>query len=68
MYHADIMEVTLGNGAVIYQVSVEDDYSRSYMALCVFSKKHSCFVFLTILRAFRLHSKPELFHHDNGGE
>ena len=23
---------------------------------------------LTILRAFRLHSKPELFHHDNGGE
>jgi transposase len=26
------------------------------------------FVVLTILRAFRLHSKPELFHHDNGGE
>jgi hypothetical protein len=25
-------------------------------------------VVLTILRAFRSHSKPELFHHDNGGE
>ena len=34
----------------------------------LFPKKHSYFVVLTILRAFRLHSKPELFHHDNGGE
>ena len=68
MYHADTMEVTLGNESVIYQISVEDDYSRGYMALCVFPKKHSYFVVLTILRAFRLHSKPELFHHDNGGE
>lgn len=68
MYHADTMEVTLGNESEIYQISVEDDYSRGYMALCVFPKKHSYFVVLTILRAFRLHSKPELFHHDNGGE
>ena len=68
MYHADTMEVTLGNGALIYQISIEDDYSRGYMALCVFPKKHSYFVILTLLRAFRLHSKPELFHHDNGGE
>ena len=68
MYHADTMEVTLGNESVIYQISVEDDYSRGYMALCVFPKKHSYFVVLTILRAFRSHSKPELFHHDNGGE
>ena len=43
-------------------------YSRGYRALCVFPKKHSYFVVLTILRAFRLHSKPELFHHDNSGE
>jgi transposase InsO family protein len=68
MYHADTMEITLGNGSLIYQISVEDDYSRGYMALCVFPKKLSFFVVLTILRAFRLHSKPELFHHDNGGE
>jgi hypothetical protein len=68
MYHADTMEVTLESGLVIYQISVEDDYSRGYMALCVFPKKHSYFVILTLLRAFRLHSKPELFHHDNGGE
>ena len=68
MYHADTREGTLGNESVIYQISVEDDYSRGYMALCVFPKKHSYFVVLTILRAFRLHSKPELFHHDNGGE
>jgi transposase InsO family protein len=68
MYHADTMEVTLGNWLVIHQISVEDDYSRGYMALCVFPKKHSYFVVLTLLRAFRSHSKPELFHHDNGGE
>jgi transposase InsO family protein len=68
MYHADTMEVTLGNRSVIHQISVEDDYSRGYMALCVFPKKHSYFVIHTLLRAFRLHSKPELFHHDNGGE
>lgn len=68
MYHADTMEVTLGNGSNIYQISVEDDYSRGYMALCVFPKKHPYFVVLTLLRAFRIYSKPELFHHDNGGE
>ncbi len=38
------------------------------MALCVFPKKHTYFVILTLLRAFRLHSKPKLVHHDNGGE
>jgi len=68
MYHADTMEVTLGNGSTLYQISIEDDYSRGYMALCVFPAKHPYFVVLTILRAFRLYSKPELFHHDNGGE
>nr|CBH39007.1 hypothetical protein BSM_24840 [uncultured archaeon] len=68
MYHADTREVTLGNGSLIYQISVEDDYSRGYMALCVFPKKHPYFVILTLLRAFRLHRKPKLFHHDNGGE
>jgi hypothetical protein len=61
------MEVTLENGSIIYQISVEDGHSRGYMALCVFQTKHSYFVVLTLLRAFRLHSKPELFHHDNGG-
>lgn len=68
MYHADTMEVILSNGSVIYQISVEDDYSRGYMALCVFPMKHPYFVVLTILRACKLHSKPKLFHHDNGGE
>ena len=68
MYHVDTMEVTLESGLVIYQISVEDDYSRGYMALCVFPKKHSYFVILTLLRAFKLYSKPELFHYDNGGE
>jgi hypothetical protein len=50
------------------KISVEDGHSRGYMALCVFPKKHSYFVIHTLLRAFRLHSKPELFHHNNGGE
>lgn len=68
MYPADTIEVTLENESIMYQISVEDEHSRGYMALCVFPKKHSYFVILTSLRAFRLHSKPELFHHDNGGE
>ena len=68
MYHVDTMEVRLESGLVLYQISVENDYLRSYMALCVFPKKHSYFVILTLLRAFKLYSKPELFHHDNGGE
>ncbi len=68
MYHVDTMEVTLGNGSLIYQISVEDDHSRGYMALCLFPTKHSYFVILTLLRGFRLHRKPKLFHHDNGGE
>jgi len=67
-YHADTREATLENGSLIYQIYVENDYSRGYMVLCVFPKKLSYFVVLTILRAFRLHRKPELFHHDNGGE
>ena len=68
MYHADTMEVILINGSVIYQVSIEDDYSRGYMALCVFPMKHPYFVVLSMLRSFKLYSKPKLFHHDNGGE
>ena len=68
MYHADTMEVTLGNGSKIYQISVEDDYSRGYMALFVFPLKHPYFVVLSLLHAFMSYSKPELFHHDNGGE
>jgi len=68
MYHADTLEITLESGDKIYQVSIEDDHSRGYMALCVFESKHSYFVILTMLRAFRLYSKPKLFHHDNGRE
>ena len=68
MYHADTMEVVFNNGSVIYQISIEDDYSRGYMALCVFPMKHPYFVVLSMLQSFRLHSKPKLFHHDNGGE
>ena len=29
MYHADNMEILLGNESLIYQISVEDDYSRA---------------------------------------
>ena len=68
MYQADTLEVTLESGSLIHQISGEDDDSRGSRALCVFPKKHSYFVILTLLRAFRLHSTPELVHHDNGGE
>ena len=44
MYHADTMEITLESGSLIHQIAGEDDYSRGYLALCVFPKKHSYFV------------------------
>jgi hypothetical protein len=46
MYPTDTMEITLGKRSVIYPISVEDDYSIGYTALCAFPKKHSYFVIL----------------------
>jgi len=68
MYHVDTMEIILTNGNKIYQISTEDDYSREYVGLQVFKSKHAYFVIISLLRAFRLHSKPSTFHRDNGGE
>lgn len=68
MYHADTMEVILENGDKIYQISTEDDHSRGYMGLIVSKRKHSYYVIIALLQAFRLHSKPRTFHHDNGSE
>ncbi|ODS35374.1 MAG: hypothetical protein A7316_03995 [Candidatus Altiarchaeales archaeon WOR_SM1_86-2] len=68
MYHADTMEVILGNGNTIYQISIEDDYSRHYVSMEVFESKHRYFVIICMLKAFRQYGIPKLFHHDNGGE
>jgi transposase InsO family protein len=68
MYHADTMEVILGNGEVVYQISIEDDYSRAYVSMDIFKSKHTYFVIISLLKAFRRYGIPELFHHDNGGE
>ncbi len=54
MYHADTMEIIpgnpqnfdkilgllWGNGAKIFQISIEDDYSRYYVSMEVFRNKH----------------------------
>ena len=68
MFHMDTMKVRLESGKIIYQFSIEDDYSRGYMALCVFNHKHSYFTIITILHACRSYSKPHLLHRDNGRE
>lgn len=68
MYHADTMEVILGNGDKIFQISIEDDYSRYCVSLEVFKNKHPYFVVVCMLKAFKQHGIPTLFHHDNGGE
>ena len=68
MYHGDTMEVTLNNGKTIYQISIEDDYSRGYVSLIVSEHKHTYNVILALLEAFREHGIPKLFHHDNGLE
>ncbi len=68
MYHADTMEVILGNGDPAYQISIEDDYSRAYVSMEVFKSKHTYFVIICMLKAFMMYGIPKLFHHDNGGE
>lgn len=68
MYHADTMEVILGNGNTAYQISMEDDYSRAYVSMDVFDSKHTYFVIICMLKAFMRYGIPKLFHHDNGGE
>lgn len=68
MYHADTMEVILENGDKIFQISIEDDYSRAYVSMEVFKSKHTYFVIICMLKAFRQYGIPKLFHHDNGGE
>jgi len=68
MYHADTMEVILGNGDTIYQISIEDDYSRAYVSMDVFESKHTYLVIICMLKAFMRYGIPKLFHHDNGGE
>jgi len=68
MYHADTMEVIPGNGAKIFQISIEDDYSRYYVSMEVFRNKHPYFVVICMLKSFKQHGIPKLFHHDNGGE
>jgi len=68
MYHADTMEIILENGDTVYQISIEDDYSRAYVSMEVFESKHTYLVIICMLKAFRQYGIPKLFHHDNGGE
>jgi len=68
MYHADTMEIILENGDTVYQISIEDDYSRAYVSMAVFESKHTYLVIICMLKAFRQYGIPKLFHHDNGGE
>jgi hypothetical protein len=58
MYHADTIHK-------VYQISIEDDYSRAYVSMEVFESKHTYLVIICMLKAFRQYGIPKLFHPDN---
>ncbi len=69
MWHGDVMTGTrLSDGTLIYQCTVEDDYSRGY-AGDIQSRKDARIVVKALIDAIiRWKSIPTCFHYDNGGE
>ena len=61
MYHSDTIEVILENGDKIFQISIEDDYSRAYVSMDAFESKHTYFVIICMLKAFSNTEYPSFF-------
>ena len=69
MWHGDVMAgKRLSDGTIVYQCSIEDDYSRAY-AGCLSKHKDARVVIHALIDGI-LHWKaiPTCFHYDNGGE
>lgn len=69
MWHGDVMTAkSLNDGTIIYQCSIEDDYSRGY-AGCLSEHKDARIVVNALINAMLTwKSIPTCFHYDNGGE
>lgn len=69
MWHGDVM---LGrrspDGALIYQCTVEDDYSRGYAGILSEHKDARIVIYALIDAILRWKSIPTCFHYDNGSE
>mgnify|MGYP001618393036 CR=1 FL=1 len=69
MWQGDVMTGTrLADGTLLYQCTIEDDYSRSY-AGDIQPRKDARIVVRALIDAIlRWKSIPTCFHYDNGGE
>lgn len=69
MWHGDVMTgKRLPDGTLIYQCTIEDDYSRGY-AGCLSENKDARIVIYALIDAIlRWKSIPTCFHYDNGSE
>jgi hypothetical protein len=68
MWHGDVMTGRrLPNGTLIYQCTIEDDYSRGYGGYLATRKDARIVVYL-INTILQWKSIPSCFHYDNGGE
>lgn len=70
MWHGDVMTAKrLTTGEILYQLSWEDDYSRTYVASVLGTSKNSVLVIKGLIEAIiKYNVIPTLAHYDNGSE
>ena len=69
MWHGDVMTGTrLPDGTLLYQCTIEDDYSRGYAGNIAKHKDGRIVIYALIDAILRWKSIPTCFHYDNGGE
>ena len=69
MWHGDVMTgMRLPDGTLVYQCTIEDDYSRGYAGYIATRKDARIVIYALINAILRWKSIPTCFHYDNGGE
>lgn len=70
MWHGDVMiGRRLPDGTLVYQLSIEDDYSRAYVASVIGTRKNCVMVLQGLIEAITAYKVvPTLVHYDNGSE
>lgn len=69
MWHGDVMTgKRLPTGTLIYQCTIEDDYSRAYAGHLAEYKDARIVIYALIDAILRWKSIPTCFHYDNGSE
>lgn len=69
MWHGDVMTgKRLSTGTLIYQCTIEDDYSRAYAGHLAEHKDARIVIYALIDAILRWKGIPTCFHYDNGSE